>query len=311
MGKFKWDKDVSIEELVKLISFFYNCQIAAPVVATKNAILNNAEAYLQKGERLVSLAKEHFAKTLNELSISSFEEDLFEIELSDKDTLISNIAKKVVRPILKNTPVKENEAGEKYLDKTFESFKQLSEYLSCFSVEIEVASYCRYNHRFRRVLDAGDTMLLVDFNEKDLSLNIYGTKCHTHSEGNKNILFRNGDCVADIANFLSWLICCSVFQKVVQSEEYLSLYKLTAEKDILWERRSAIGNMIPFRNDRKLNMNNHFVMKYSLTRDEKYRKLCAILSENTRNCESIWYTKDNFFLCIAQIIEGGNRNGIK
>lgn len=224
-------KNVTYEEVIELFDFFR--------MAFAGAIIPCVENYLQKGDRIITLAKQRFAKKLQELEVTAFEELLFSVDPKN-DWLIDAVGKKVIRPILKKVAIVDGR-----LDTSDELYSQMMDYLKEFNLSIDIPDYCQYKYRFKRALDSGDTMLCVSFQDKDLFLNIYGTKCYTHAKNNYNILFRNGDCVCDIAVFLSWLIVLAVFKKTI-IEDKPSYKDYIDENRYTYYRRQSFNNLIPF-----------------------------------------------------------------
>ncbi|MBR6605542.1 MAG: hypothetical protein IKK92_06705, partial [Prevotella sp.] len=67
-------------------------------------VLENKDDYLEKGNRLISLAREVFHRQIKNFELSGIEEQIYSIKMDKSDSLldiISKISKKVTRPILK------------------------------------------------------------------------------------------------------------------------------------------------------------------------------------------------------------------
>lgn len=203
-------REFTMEDTLKIFEFFRNFGVA---IASEAESVISVEDYLQRGDKILSLAKEHYAKKLKELEVSTFEELLFSVEPSKGDTLIEALAKRVIRPILRDTPIVQKD-NEQVLDISYEPYAQMMAYID-MNVNVSVTQGPRFiRHRFYRQLEAGDCILNVEFNEPNLWLDIFGVKNHTHSNNNRNVLFLSGECVADVALFLSYMVVCSIFKRV-------------------------------------------------------------------------------------------------
>lgn len=224
---------VGFEEFYALAEFFNSTLngdlVAAPMQTAKAKILLKADEYLQKGEKLISLAKENFKKIVNKSEISNFEKILYDIEL--KGDLINTIAIKVIRPILRQSQIVDGKLSD----------TALAELLSFLSFNVEIIPIlqlgtCPYAASFRKQLQ-NDSMLKVIIHESGYDdVIIYGLKCHTHASSKSNMLFKCGDCVADIARVLAHLTLLSIFIKVANlpdSDSYKDTLQYYRKKERL------------------------------------------------------------------------------
>lgn len=226
-------ESVSFEEFFALAEFFntvINGEPADQSLDSKSKILLNADDYLLRGEKLVSLAKEHFKELVNKTKITEFEKLLYGVEPKDGD-LCQAIAAKVIRPILRQAKIIDDKLSD----------TALSELLSfiCFHVEISPAKSNGSSHAayFRKNLQSGDSMLKLIIKETGYDpMVIYGLKNHTHTSCRKNVLYKAGDCVTDIAGVLSQLVVASVFINVLKDtkcdsyQDTLTEYKKQQQK---------------------------------------------------------------------------------
>ncbi len=99
-------KKESVGDFTNFFTFFEN--VTPTVASVKEAIVNSAESYLQKGERLLSLAKERYNDIIRDLEISSFEESLYSPDL--KKLCVEEAVIKLVRTVLRNADNVETDA---------------------------------------------------------------------------------------------------------------------------------------------------------------------------------------------------------
>lgn len=186
--------------------------------ADKNVVEpQDADSYLQKGVRLLSLARERFSQNVKELEFSSFEEALYGVKIK-KDDYIGSITKSVIRPILRNA----KSLNEDQLVKEMLDFISYDVILS--EADKNVYGYSSFRYALRTDFKEDDTLLYLGIREEGWpTLNVYGLKNHTHTGRRKDLLFKSADCVADIAEVLTCLILASIVRKVFadkHSESY-------------------------------------------------------------------------------------------
>lgn len=215
MKKSLKNESVSFEEFFALAEFFDSVRNGnhADQVDSKTKILLKADDYLQRGEKLMTLAKEHFKELVGKVRITEFEKLLYEVEAKDGD-LLKAVTTKVIRPILRQAQIADEELRD----------VALAELLSflCFDVELKPvnAQESCFRALFRKQLQGGDSMLRLVISEKGYEpMVVYGLKCHTQSGNLKNRLYKSGNCVADIATILTYLVMLSVFMKVLKDPE--------------------------------------------------------------------------------------------
>lgn len=171
-------------------------------------IIESADIYLQKEEKILSLARTKFSKVCRQLKISDFDQLLYNIDLKNDD-LPAAIAKKVIRPILKAATDLEDAL--------------LKSCLACidFQVQLEIIpnTDCSYRHNYKMMREEKRLLKLTIEENEYKPMVIYGLKNHTHTGSKVNLLYRNGDAVADIALVITWLIMSSIFKKVFMDLE--------------------------------------------------------------------------------------------
>lgn len=201
--------------------------LAAPISFSerKKAILDSAEEYLKKGERLTSLAKDRFGIMLERLSFSATEEKLFSINVpvySLSSHLVPKIATTVVRPLLKKLTTCDKE------DKALEILKSLIDY----DIELEKISdgfsRCSATHMLAR-----KSRELLKFTLKEEGwkpLSCYGLQMNAHTGKKKNLLYKDGSMQGDIAEALAWLICLTQYNRAIVNEELIPGIEKKVEK---------------------------------------------------------------------------------
>lgn len=200
----------------------------------KAQILSSAEEYLQKGERLTTLAKERFGEMVKLLSFSEIEEKLFNIKVnhySVSDDLVPKIATTVIRPLLKAlTTCDEN-------DKALQAIKSLVDY----DVEIKAAvlegdlAYMDRCGAVQRLRRKSNKLLKFTLKEEGYkNLDVYGLQLNAHPRNYKNVLFKDWSQMGDIAEILAWLVCFTQFNRAIRNDELRPVIeeKLLGRKDI-------------------------------------------------------------------------------
>ena len=186
--------------------------------SAKERVLSSAEDYLKKGERLTSMAREKFERILKGYSFDKIEESLYKLEVPDvykREKFVDEIAKKVVRPLLRDmTDGSEEDASVKALRRLIDIPFSLKR------VEKERVNYaCRSLRNYDKRSD--DIVYLNIMEEGWPVLTIYGYRLYKHSskKRTKNILFYDDTTCGDIALALSYLICLTLFRRAMEDEE--------------------------------------------------------------------------------------------
>lgn len=166
------------------------------------------EDYLQKGERLLSLAREKFTKVVGKIQLSDMEEKIFASAFSESDSLYdiaSRIARTFTRPLLKSIVQLDDIYATKLIEAVSLPFLQIR--FEPVDMEMD-ASYLR--HLRRKFVKHNKTdanivkLILVEDGYQPMT--IYGALNHAHPNSIKSIVYESGACVADLGLFTAYLI---------------------------------------------------------------------------------------------------------
>ena len=200
-------------DLSFLFSDFFN---AFSSITTDSLFTGNADNthvpvykdYLQKGERLISLAKEKFRKQLSKITLSDAEEKIFQALPAETDTLrdiAGKIARTFTRPMLKAMETYHDEYAQKLLAEinglsirvTFEDIKTKED-----EKYVRYAQY--YFHKEKK--DNLTYMKMTLMEEGYEPIIIYGAKEYSHPAAIKNFPHTGNVCIADLALACAFLI---------------------------------------------------------------------------------------------------------
>lgn len=196
------EKHSSFDEVYDLFDFFFYGE--SRPASSKDKILQNAEEYLLKGERLFTLAKEKFEKECKNFSMSHIEEELYSLDF--KDTKYTNsvieVLQKFVRKVLRGATSSED-ADLQCLLSLIEPAYKIDLAFVPLSMEPNQVHY--------KQVAKGDQILCLSIKEDSFpAIYAYGLKNHKHTEAQMNRLYRSGDCLADITYLISWLLLLSI-----------------------------------------------------------------------------------------------------
>lgn len=182
----------------------------------KKAIMDSADEYLKKGERLTSLAKDRFGALVKRLSFSATEEKLFSINVpvyNISSHIVPKIATTVVRPLLKMLSTCDKE------DEAFEILKSLIDY----DIAIEKISdgYSRCSATYMLARKSKDLLKFTLKEEGWKPLSCYGLQMNAHTGKKKNLLYKDGSMQGDIAEALAWLICLTQYNRAIVNKELI------------------------------------------------------------------------------------------
>ncbi len=214
--------------------------LAAPVASfseKKAAIMESAEEYLKKGERLTTLARERFGEMLKLFTFSELEEKLYSINVSSYrvSSMIPKIATTVVRPLLKKiTSFDDNDEALKML-------KQLAGY----DINIrEVDSSEHYVFAVRALRVHSEKILCLTLKEEGFKpLVVYGLWLNAHPRNRKNTHFKDSSVTGDIAEIIAWLICFNEFTKAIKNKDLTPAIELQLD-GIIRDPMSVITEII-------------------------------------------------------------------
>jgi len=194
----------SFDEVIDLWNYFLEGNEAACPATAKDKILQNAEDYLLKGEKLFSLAKERFQKECTDISMSHIEEELYSVDFKDTkyvDSVVQTL-QKFVRKVLQRAESEDN--------------ADLQGLLSLISPEYQAKIvFTSVNNEpnavhYKQVAKGDQVLCLFLKDGNNPALCVYGLKNHTHSSAQVNRLYKSGDCIADIALVIAWLLIISI-----------------------------------------------------------------------------------------------------
>ena len=163
-----------------------------------------------KGEKLFSLAKDRFEKECKAISMSHIEEELYSLDLRDTKYVSSvvRILQKFVRKVLRRAEACDD--------------ADLQSLISLIAPEYQVQiAFVSVNEEpnavhYRQVAQGDQVLCLIIKDGTFPSIKVYGLKNHTHSDAQTNRLYRRGDCVADIALVIAWLLVISIGSRALK-----------------------------------------------------------------------------------------------
>lgn len=166
------------------------------------------EDYLQKGERLLSLAREKFTKVVGKIQLSDIEEKIFSSAFSESDSLYdiaSRIARIFTRPLLKAIVQLDDVYATQLIEAV--SLPSLQVRLEPLDMEMD-ASYLRYLKRKFAKHNKTDANIvkLILVEDGYHPMIIYGALNYPHPNSVKCIVYESGACAADLGLFTAYLI---------------------------------------------------------------------------------------------------------
>ncbi len=222
--KMTWDIPGQMD-LFTLLEEIKKEEAKAPVVfaSRKEEILSAADEYLQKGERLTSLARERYERMVKKLSFSEVEKKLYQLNAKSYKHyhLIPKIAAVVIRPLLK---------GLTACDDTDDNMKMLRQ-LTGADITIEQvdsvefagssASAIRAASRKLKVYQAEGLLKLTVKEEGYPPLEVYGARNMAHTKSNKSILWKDHTTTGDLAEILAWLTVINIYNEAVVNKDLI------------------------------------------------------------------------------------------
>lgn len=191
---------------------FFSLFNAFTTTSHVEAVKASADDYLSKGEKLRSLAKQKFERKLKNLSISSFEEGLFSIDYSiNKENSFPAIGSSLYSQDMNQITDYIRKVMRKAAEPEDEIIKQMLDYInipeklmvSLFKVP---CSQTVINYSWRK--QVGDKPVWGIRIEQPFTptLIAYGIKGKKHTDRYKNVSFKNGDNICDLAVLLTYLL---------------------------------------------------------------------------------------------------------
>lgn len=211
MGKIVKRFETTFEDLNELFSVFNEGFLSIPSVLDKReTVLLNAESYLQKGEKLLTLAKEHFKRVCSNLSVTNFEEKFYGLKFESLDEnsfshldYIVSAASKLMRRVLRSAESLDDESLS-HVIQTIQTYYNME-------LNLNITESVRY-----RYLMGEKVIRLTLVEEGYYPLVVYGLKDKTHNKSNKNVLLKTGECVGDIATILATLYIFSITNRYME-----------------------------------------------------------------------------------------------
>lgn len=182
------------------------------IVGKKESILSDKENYLQKGERLLTLAKERY-KENSTFHFTPFEEYLYDIDLKEGSSFTTIVEELsiLVRKILKKADSPKDETLKEMLSAIDPNYGVGLQF-------VDVAMEPNKVHR--KQVAAGDQIILLTIKELDYpTIPVYGLKNHKHTNTRYNQLYYSGACVADIAKVIAYLLFLTYSLKSVKRQQ--------------------------------------------------------------------------------------------
>ena len=213
-----------------------------PELALKTEISH--EDYLQKGERLLSLAREKFKKVVGRIQLSDAEEKIFATTYAESGSLYdlaSKIARTFTRPLLKAVTKLDDDYATKLIQEV--SMPTLKVYFEAVDEEKDASYLGHIRRRFAKYkkLDAHIVKLIL-VEDGFCPLTVYGVLNHTHPDSLKSIVYQSGACLADMGLFTAFLIIYKQLMLTFQNirsdvEEYETLADSIRERFLTYERQ--------------------------------------------------------------------------
>ncbi len=208
-----------MEEIKNLIQKEECCKnVIAAGAARKESILGSVQEYLDKGERLTTLARSRYGNMMKALSFTDVQQKLYSINVNGYDlenNLVPKIATNVIRPLLRSlTTYDENDEAIKILKSLIKNDIRIS------PVDMKGEGWISAVRKLR-FKDDGDLIRLTLKEEGWNALTIYGYKDKAHPKSRKRILFKDGSMVGDIAEVLAWMVLINEVYKALDDKELL------------------------------------------------------------------------------------------
>lgn len=192
--------------------------VLANGASRKETILQSVEEYLDKGERLTSLARDRYGNMLKALSFTEVQQKLYSINVTGYDLenkLVPKIATTVVRPLLRSLTTYDEE------DEALTILKSLiSDDIRITKVDTDSEGYMS---AVSALMQRGSSdIICLTLKEKNWNaLTIYGYKDKAHSASMKRKLYKDATMLGDIAEVLAWLILFNEVYKALDDKELL------------------------------------------------------------------------------------------
>ncbi len=211
------------------LNTFHNADVSVPENVTIMDDKKNVDRidYLQKGERLIDMARSIYHRSASKLSLTEAEQRIFSFDIEPNMSfysIVKKISRSFTRPCLKSI-VSVDDAYAKMLLSAIE--------LPGLNVSIDLEEdsfYKMYIHRaIGQHLPSDDMILRVSLQEKDYPvMYAWGTKNTTHKKKNlcwdasRYNLISRYVCVVDMADYFSALIIFTQVMKMLQLLHSLS-----------------------------------------------------------------------------------------
>lgn len=205
--------------------------------SAKERVMESAEDYLQKGERLTSLAREKFERVLKTYAFGKTEQELYSIDIPSigrSEKFVADIAKKVVRPLLRQMQTfAPDEPAMQELDALIEIPFTLKGYKDFNDAEKGTTACYVLTHHDKKT---ADVVCLSIYEKGWRKIDLYGYRCYKHSSRKtKNSMFtRDHSLVCDVAQVLSYLICLTMFDRALRDEEVRPIFQEKWEAHNSW-----------------------------------------------------------------------------
>jgi len=166
------------------------------------------EDYLQKGERLLTLAREKFKKVVGKIQLSDAEEKIFASTYAETDSfydLASKIARIFTRPLLKAVTQLDDDYAMKLIKEV--SMPSLKVRFEAVDMERDATYLVHIKRKFAKYkkTDANIVKLILE-EDGFYPMVIFGALNHTHPESLKSNVYESGSCLADLGLLTAYLI---------------------------------------------------------------------------------------------------------
>lgn len=171
-------------------------------------------SYLEKGERIESLARERFIKVFEGMSVSELEQKIFSKPYNTCSNLFDHVTEvaRIIRAFIADVTYRDEE------DEKIKTLKGLIDFdFSIRMVDIEGESYVHAVRKLRYRNKKSTDLVCLTLREGGFNpLSVY---CYRAlNAGKKPLLFRDGSCCGDLATILSWLYVVTLYNRAIVDE---------------------------------------------------------------------------------------------
>ena len=227
------------------------------------------EDYLQKGERLLSLAKEKFTRVVGKIQLTDCEEKIFSSAFAESDSLYdiaSKIARVYTRPLLKSIEKVDDPFATSLIDAVAMPSLQIRIEPTGCEEDRSFASHIKRDFsKYKKITDVTVVKLCIDEDGFD-PLVVYGALQYAHPESIKKVVYESGSFTADLGLLTAYLIIykqlATTFCKIRQTaEEGMDMVAVAFEERLQSYEKQFIQQNIIIWPKENSPMLKHFTLK--------------------------------------------------